>query len=91
MQLQLHVTTSARDQFEKQLHEALESVKEQRERHAQYQKEIHDLKQQTILKTWNMEIKDFSENPIIKQITEELKDTQPVPASGECYFLHRQF
>jgi len=82
LQLQLHVTTSARDQFEKQLHEALESVKEQRERHAQYQKEIHDLKQQTILKTWNMEIKDFSENPIIKQITEELKDTQPVPASG---------
>jgi len=58
-------------------------VKEQRERHAQYQKEIHELKQQSIMKTWNMELKDFSENPIIKQITEELKDSQPVaPASG---------
>lgn len=82
LQLQLHVTTSARDQFEKQLHEALDSVKEQRERHAQYQKEIHDLKQKSIMKTWNMELKDFSENPIIKQITEELKDMQPAPASG---------
>lgn len=82
LQLQLQVTSGARDQFEKQVHEAMDSLKEQRERHAQYQKEIHELKQQSIMRTWNMEVKDFSENPIIKQITEELRDETPVPAGS---------
>ena len=42
------MATSARDQFEKQLHESLESLKEQREKITHNQKEINELKQQAI-------------------------------------------
>ena len=42
------MATSARDQFEKQLHESLESLKEQREKLTHNQKEINELKQQAI-------------------------------------------
>lgn len=87
LQLQLQMTTDARDQFEKQLHEALETVKEQRERNTQHQKQIHDLKQKSILKSWEIECGEIkyaneTEHPIVKQITEEYKTQQPAPSPG---------
>ena len=48
------MTTSARDQFEKQLHESLESLKEQREKNTQNHKEINELKQQAISQKCDM-------------------------------------
>jgi len=54
LQLQLQMTTGARDQFEKQLHESLESLKEQREKNTQNHKEINELKQQAITQKCDM-------------------------------------
>ena len=80
------MSTNACNQFEKQLHEALDNVKEQRERNTNYQKEIHDLKQQSIMKSWEIERGEIrfsaeEEHPIVKQITEEYKTLRP-PTSG---------
>lgn len=86
LQLQLQITTDARDQFEKQLHESLQTVKEQRERHTQQQKDIHDLKQRCIMNSWEMDANgrkyNHDEHPIVKQITEEYKSSQPLPTPG---------
>jgi len=91
LQLQLQITRDARDQLEKQLHEALDTVKEQREHHTQQQKELYELKQQIITKKWEndrpvdikyVNVQHDEEHPIVRQITEEYKTSQPAPSPG---------
>uniref|UniRef100_T2M8Z9 Protein bicaudal D homolog 2 n=1 Tax=Hydra vulgaris TaxID=6087 RepID=T2M8Z9_HYDVU len=87
LQLQLQMCTIAKEQFEKQLHEALDTVREQRERNAQHLKEIHDLKQNSILKMWEIGRGEvFSsfeqEHPIVTKITEEYNTHHVVPSAN---------
>ena len=81
------MSTIAKAQFEKQLHEALDTVREQRERNAQHLKEIHDLKQNSILKMWEIGRGEVStsfdqEHPLVARITEEYRTHQSVPSAS---------
>ena len=81
LQLQLQMTTDTREQYEKQLKDSFEAIKEHRERNMQLQKQIQELKHQSSVKSWEVEQAEIKyaaeEHPIVKQITEEYKETQP--------------
>ena len=80
------MSSNARDQFEKQLHEALDAVKEQREKNTHSQKEIHELKQQAIYQKCGVmynnvkSLDDDTEHPLVRQIEQEYKTTHPAPS-----------
>ena len=88
LQLQLQMASEAKDQFQKQLGEALEQMKEQRERNSHLQKELQEIKQEQALKSWNIESAEVhyesddepEEHPIVRKITEEIKTSTPMPA-----------
>eukprot|EP00111_Clytia_hemisphaerica_P021313 TCONS_00062732-protein len=91
LRLQLQMASSARDQFEKQLHESLESLKEQREKITHNQREINELKQQAIAQKCGMvygkgdfngriDMDGGGEHPLVRQIEQEYKTTHPSPS-----------
>lgn len=90
------MASSARDQFEKQLHEALDAVKEQREKNTHSQKEIHELKQQAINQKCGMLYKNKEkivdsnedEHPLVRQIEQEYKTTHPSPSPCNLHFMN---
>ncbi|EDO45405.1 predicted protein, partial [Nematostella vectensis] len=55
VQLQLQMACERRDQYNRQLNEALESLKEQRERNTVLQKELTERKQDPIFNSWEIE------------------------------------
>ena len=82
LQLQIQVACEKRDQFQKQLNESLESLKEQRDRNTVLQKELQNRQQTPSADTWEMESgssgktgveekMETDEHPIVKRITEE--------------------
>ena len=86
LQLQLQVACEKRDQFQKQLNESLESLKEQRDRNTVLQKELQNRQQTPSADTWEMESGstgktgmeekvEADEHPIVKRITEEYHAT----------------
>ena len=95
VQLQLQVACDKRDQYQKQLNEALESLKEQRDRNTLLQKELQESRQRRspTLSSWHEESRFISldspekskpeqvvEHPLIQSIIEEYK---PVPGLVE--------
>ncbi|XP_015751200.1 PREDICTED: protein bicaudal D homolog 2-like [Acropora digitifera] len=95
VQLQLQVSCDKRDQYQKQLNEALESLKEQRDRNTILQKELQESRQQQspTVSSWHEESRlikvessekekhqDVIERPLIQSIIEEYK---PVPGLVE--------
>ena len=93
------MSSSARDQFEKQLHEALDAVKEQREKNTHSQKEINELKQQAINQKCGMLYnkerlvgeKESAEHPLVRQIEQEYKTKHPSPSPCEFYVYRYSF
>ena len=88
MKVQLQMSTGRTEEFEKQLNETLDTLKEQRERNSQLQKEIQERSQQPSAETWDMESKSFlnedmtdDEHPLVKKITEEYHQTTAEPKS----------
>ena len=95
IQLQLQVACDKRDQYQKQLNETLESLKEQRDRNTILQKELQESRQNqsSTLSSWHEESKFIGlespekakpqqvvEHPLIQSIIEEYK---PVPGLVE--------
>lgn len=95
VQLQLQVACDKRDQYQKQLNEALESLKEQRDRNTILQKELQESRQHQspTVSSWHEESRYIGlespekaqprqaiEHPIIQSIIEEYK---PVPGLVE--------
>lgn len=95
VQLQLQVACDKRDQYQKQLNEALESLKEQRDRNTLLQKELQESRQRRspTLSSWHEESRFIAlespekakpeqpvEHPLIQSIIEEYK---PVPGLVE--------
>jgi protein bicaudal D len=88
MKVQLQMSTGKAEEYEKQLNETLDTLKEQRERNSQLQKELQERNQQPCAETWDMERKgllneDMSddEHPLVKQITEEYHQATVEPKS----------
>ena len=88
MKVQLQMSTGKAEENEKQLNETLDTLKEQRERNSQLQKELQERNQQPCAETWDMESKgllneDMSddEHPLVKQITEEYHQATVEPKS----------
>lgn len=88
LQVQLQMTTGKTEEVQKQLHEALDTLKEQRERNGQLQKELQERIQQPSAETWDLESKGSmgdaasdEEHPLVKRITEEYHQTSEVPKS----------
>ena len=90
LQLQLQMANEGKEQYHKQLNEALETIREHRERNNLLQKELQEVKQEQAYKSWNIESgevnyvsdEERNEHPIIKKITEEYKTTAPAPNAG---------
>jgi protein bicaudal D len=87
MKVQLQMSSGKTDEFEKQLTETLDTLKEQRERNSQLQKELQERSQQPSAETWDMESKGFlddvpdEEHPLVKKITEEYHQAAVEPKS----------
>ena len=87
MKVQLQMSSGKTDEFEKQLTETLDTLKEQRERNSQLQKELQERSQQPSAETWDMESKGFlddvpdEEHPLVKKITEEYHQATVEPKS----------
>eukprot|EP00794_Sanderia_malayensis_P005955 gene5955-6648_t len=89
LQLQLQMATEAREHYHKQLNEALETLRESRERNSHLQKELQEVKQEQVYRSWNIESAevnyvsdDEQEHPIVRKITEEFKISSPAPNPG---------
>ena len=88
-QLQFQMANEGKEQYHKQLTEALETIKEHRERNSQLQKELQEVRQEQAFKSWNIESGEVNyvsdderdEHPIVKRITEEYKTTS-APNAG---------
>ena len=88
MRVQLQMTSSKTEEVEKQLNETLDTLKEQRERNGQLQKELQERVQQPSAETWDLESKGLvgedssdDEHPLVKQITEEYHQATVGPKS----------
>lgn len=88
MKVQLQMSTGKTEEYEKQLNETLDTLKEQRERNSQLQKELQERSQQPSAETWDMESKGLlnedmadDEHPLVKQITEEYHQATVEPKS----------
>ena len=88
MKVQLQMSSGKTEEYEKQLAETLDALKEQRERNTQLQKELQERSQQPSAETWDMESKgilseDMSddEHPLVKKITEEYHQATVEPKS----------
>lgn len=87
LQLQLQMTSDGREQYEKQLKDSFEAIRELRERNTQLQKHINELEHRETLKSWELEqaelkFAESEEHPIVKQITDEYNTSRPAPAAG---------
>ena len=91
--LQLQVSCDKRDQYQKQLNEALESLKEQRDRNSLLQKELQENHQSPTVSSWHEESRHINfeslekskteetiEHPLVQSIIDEYK---PVPGLVE--------
>ena len=88
MKVQLQMSSGKTEEYEKQLIETLDALKEQRERNTQLQKELQERSQQPSAETWDMESQgilseDMSddEHPLVKKITEEYHQATVEPKS----------
>lgn len=88
VKVQLQMSMGKTEEYENQLNETLDALKEQRERNSQLQKEIQEKNQQPSVETWDMETKgliseDMSdeEHPLVKKITEEYHQSSVEPKS----------
>lgn len=89
LQLQFQMANEGKEQYHKQLNEALETIREHRERNNLLQKELQEIKQEQAFKSWNIESDEVNyvsdderdEHPIIRKITEEYK-TAAAPNAG---------
>ena len=88
MKVQLQMSNGKTDEFEKQLTETLDALKEQRERNSQLQKELQERSQQPSVETWDIESKGLfndvtsdDEHPLVKKITEEYHQATVEPKS----------
>ena len=83
LQLQFQMANEGKEQYHKQLTEALETIREHRERNSLLQKELQEVRQEQAFKSWNIESgevnyeseDDRDEHPIVRKITEEYKTT----------------
>ena len=95
LHLQLQVACDKRDQLQKQLNEALESLKEQRDRNSVLQKELQENRQAPSADTWDVESGGLDndkgdqsggqekEHPLVQSIAEEyLAANRRAPAPG---------
>ena len=88
MKVQLQMSTGKSEEYEKQLNETLDTLKEQRERNSQLQKELQERSQQPSAETWDIESKGLlneimsdDEHPLVKKITEEYHQATVEPKS----------
>ena len=88
MKVQIQMSSGRTEEYEKQLNETLETLKEQRERNTQLQKELQERTQLPSVETWAMETRDLAsidssddEHPLVKKITEEYHQTSAEPKS----------
>ncbi|XP_065067129.1 protein bicaudal D homolog 2-like isoform X2 [Rhopilema esculentum] len=90
LQLQFQMANEGKEQYHKQLNEALETVREQRERNNLLQKELQEVRQEQAMRSWNIESGEVNyasdeekdEHPIIRKITEEYRTKSPAPNAG---------
>lgn len=83
LQLQFQMANEGKEQYHKQLNEALETIREHRERNNLLQKELQEVRQEQAFKSWNIESEvanyvsddERGEHPIVRKITEEYKTT----------------
>ena len=83
LQLQFQMANEGKEQYHKQLTEALETIRDHRERNSLLQKELQEIRQEQAFKSWNIESGEVNyvsdderdEHPIVKKITEEYKTT----------------
>jgi len=83
LQLQFQMANEGKEQYHKQLTEALETIRDHRERYSLLQKELQEVRQEQAFKSWNIESGEVNyvsdderdEHPIVKKITEEYKTT----------------
>ena len=83
LQLQFQMANEGKEQYHKQLNEALETIREHRERNNLLQKELQEVRQEQAFKSWNIESGEVNyasdderdEHPIVRKITEEYKTT----------------
>ena len=88
MKVQLQMSSGKNEEYEKQLNETLDTLKEQRERNTQLQKELQERSQQPSAETWDMESEGLmsedtsdDEHPLVKKITEEYHQATVEPKS----------
>ena len=90
LQLQFQMATEGKEHYHKQLSEALETLREQRERNGLLQKELQEVRQEQAYKSWNIESAEVKyesddekeEHPIVRKITEEFRTSVPAPNPG---------
>ena len=101
MKVQLQMITGKTEEYEKQLNETLDTLKEQRERNSHLQKELQERNQQPSVETWDIESKGLmnelsdDEHPLVKKITEEYQATvepkSPAPGLVDDLMKELQF
>lgn len=77
IQLQLQMACERRDQIQKQLDEALESLKEQRERNTVIQKELQESRQTPSFSSWEIE------SSVVAQINQENRNNEDGGSSSD--------